>query len=458
MSISDELFAVLEDLNPWWKEPGARRALAWPVRRTVHGRILDRLVRPGEWRAQVLLGPRQVGKTTLLKQLADDLLDDGWPARNLTFFDFEDFRLQRPVDPREITELRPAGVDPDRPHLFLLDELHQVPRWDRWLKHAVDNRLGRIVATDSAASLLREAGRESGLGRWDETLLEGLTFREFAALNGEVTTQRDDPSPGPEQEPPGLAGDPGLIERYLALGGFPAHATSDDYPLVRERLRNDVIDRAIRRDLVNRVDDPERVRRLFVYLVQDSGGEQSYKHRADDLEVDPRTVAKWIDLLQDTFLLAALAPGSTSAKAAARLRGRPKLYAADHGLVTAFARVSPRDSEVRSKLIEAVAFRHLRAVARSRGGDLRYLRWRDQLEVDFVLDVGGERFAVEVTQSVQPKAGKRATLERAAQRAGARRAVLVHGGLADGEVEGVDFVPLSRFLAAPWSALTGGGR
>jgi len=134
------------------------------------------------------------------------------------------------------------------------------------------------------------------------------------------------------------------------------------------------------------------------------------------------------------------------------------LYAADHGLITAFAEAHPREAEVRSKVFEAVVYRHLREAARARGGDLHYLRWGDGLEVDFVLEVARERIAVEVTQSVQPGADKRRALARAADRAGADRAVLIYGGLAEGEVEGIAFVPLNRFLAEPWSALTGGRR
>lgn len=455
MGIPVDLSSIAEDLNPWWREPGARRALAWPVRRSAHERLLDQLIRPGERRAQVLLGPRQVGKTTLLKQLADDLLDRGWPSRNLTYFDFEDFRLKRKVPPEEIADLRPPGAIRDQPHVFLLDELHHVPRWDRWLKYAVDNQIGRIVGTDSAASLLREGGRESGLGRWDEILLEGLTFQEFVALGRELVPKEKGASRSSEGKLKEMAGDPELVERYIAIGGFPAHATSDDYSLVRERLRSDIVDRAIRRDLAGQVEDPERLRRLFVFLVQESGGEQNSSDRAADLGVDPRTVARWIELLQDTFLIAALPRASTSVKAAARLRGRPKLYAADHGLITAFAEARPREGEVRSKVLEAVVYRHLRDMAQSRGGDLHYLRWGDGLEVDFVLESGRERFAVEVTQSVQPGADKRRALARAADRAGADRAVLVYGGLAEGEVDDVVFVPVNRFLAGPWSALSG---
>ncbi len=400
----------------------------------------------------MLLGPRTVGKTTLLKQIADDLLDRRWPAKNLTYFDFEDDRLRREVRSEEIALLRPPGANPELPQVFLLDELRQVPRWDRWLKRAVDNRVGRIVATDSAASLLRE---ESGQGRWDDIFLEGLTYREFGALNP-GPREPDADSSAPRTARPIPVADLELLEPYFALGGFPAHARSFDYPLVRERLRRDVVDRAIRKDLASRVEDPERVRRLFVYLVQQSGGEQNASDRAADLEVDPRTVGKWIDLLQGTLLIAALPRGTTSTKASARLRGRPKLYAADHGLVNAFAEAPTRDLDVRGRVFEAVVYRHLREIERERHGSVRYLRWNDGLEIDFLLEIGSARFAIEVTQSIQPKADKRKALERAAERSEANTAVLIHGGLAEGEVEGVVFVPIGSFLGDPEAALTGG--
>ena len=140
------------------------------------------------------------------------------------------------------------------------------------------------------------------------------------------------------------------------------------------------------------------MRKLFVYLIQQSGSEQNSSDRAADLGVDRRTAAKWTDLLQDTFLLRALPRGATSAKASARLRGRPKLYAADHGLVNAFAAAPVRDSEVRSRVFEAVVYRHLREIERTqRSVHVSYLRWGDQLELDFLVETDTDRIAVEVT-------------------------------------------------------------
>jgi predicted AAA+ superfamily ATPase len=217
---------IVEDLNPWWKESKARGTTRFPVRRDLHKTVLDQVLDISDRRAVVLIGPRQVGKTVLLLQVADDLLDQGWPVQNLTYFDFSDDRLTEPVNARDIVSMKPFGVNPDHPRLFLLDEIRLSPNWDQWLKHMVDKGSDRFAVTDSAASILREASSESGQGRWDEYWLEGLTFREFVRLHER---------PG-EKEEETLQRLRNLPERYLMLGGFPEHATSVDFSEVRRRL------------------------------------------------------------------------------------------------------------------------------------------------------------------------------------------------------------------------------
>src|SRR5437868_2805545 len=168
---------VLADRNPWWRDPKAR-APAPLSRRDLQGAVRDRLL-TNDRRAIVVVGPRQVGKSVLLHQCVNDLLDRGWPPANLTYFDFSDDRLSRPPpSAREIAAFRPLGLRDDHPRALLLDELGKAPRWADWLKQAVDAGGARIAATDSAATILRRGGRESGLGRWDELSMEGLTFRE----------------------------------------------------------------------------------------------------------------------------------------------------------------------------------------------------------------------------------------------------------------------------------------
>ncbi len=440
MSLTD----LIQDQNPWWRDGSIRRARGYPVRRDLQPRILRRVLRTDDRRAVVLLGPRQVGKTVLLLQLADDLLAGGWPAQNLTYFDFSDDRITGDVTAREVVEAEPVGLDPAYPRVFLFDEIRSAPNWDLWLKQAVDARVGRIVATDSAARLLRDGARESGQGRWDEIYMEGLTFREFIELHGQ---------PGEEVEVI-LRRAPNLHERYLALGGFPEYVLQEDFPEVRRRLRSDIAERAILRDLSGLGVDVERVKDLFVYLLQDSGAELNAEARARDLGADPRSVREWSRLLSDTLLVSPLERFNRNA--AAGLRSKSKIYAADPGLVMAFAPLPVQDASVRAKVFEAAVYRHLRETARELEGRLSYFRQAEDLEIDFVLEAQGGLIAIEVTSGLRVRADKLERLRQAARRLGTDRRLLVHGGVIEEMAEGVETVPVQRFLLDPGSFLRKG--
>jgi predicted AAA+ superfamily ATPase len=256
-----QLSELVHDLNPSWRSASLRSRANLLPRREMHGRLLEHLSRNAR-RAAVLVGPRQVGKTTLLRQLGDALLDGGVPAANITYFDFSDDRLpEAGISPRDVIAVRPEGFQADAPRFFLFDEVSRATRWADWLKHAVDAGEGRIVVTDSAAALLRQSGRESGQGRWDEFHLETLSLREFVALQAlpreafETTLQR--------------LGRP--LDRYLSVGGYPEHITANSLAEARRRIRADTVERAILRDLLRMDVDVERVRELFVYLLEDSG-------------------------------------------------------------------------------------------------------------------------------------------------------------------------------------------
>src|SRR2546422_9280335 len=120
--LSEAIYSILLDQNPWWQDPTARRAAAYPVRRDLHAQILEHVGRLTDRRAALVMGPRQVGKTVLLLQIADELLDRGLPAANITYFDFSDDRISRRTTAREVIEIRHAAVSTDHPRIFLLDE------------------------------------------------------------------------------------------------------------------------------------------------------------------------------------------------------------------------------------------------------------------------------------------------------------------------------------------------
>lgn len=397
----------------------------------------------------VLRGPRQVGKTSILAQCVEDLLSSGWPPGNVTYFDFSDERLLRlgSVSPRGVAEHRPPTFSDEHPSVLLLDECTRAEGWAEWLKQEVDRGSRRVVATDSTSALLRRGTRESGVGRWDELLIEGLSYREFLTLQ----TREGEDHHAVERRLPAA------FERYLQRGGFPEHVATESTTLVWRRVRDDIADRAIRRDLAREGVDTERVNYLFQYLLESSGAILDPRKIARILEaggvrVDPRSVSKWLDLLEQTMLVAPLRRRERSSTGRLRGRSQRRWYAADHGLVMAFAAVvdPAMDPEVRGRAFEAVVFRHLRDHAHRTGASLTYHRKEARSgpeEIDFVVDLdGGRTVAIEVTHSANPRRGKVEEAMRRAKRVGASRALVVFGGHGI-EASGVgELVPLRDFV------------
>jgi uncharacterized protein len=448
-SIMLDLSSIIRDQNRWWANPSHRETVRFSRRRDVFGHLLKYLGDNPGGRAAVLLGPRQVGKTTLLLQLADDLLDRGWPPGNITFFDFSDDRLVSPASPREVVSVSPVGLSTEFPRVYLLDEIQNADDWQKWLKSAVDESRrsaapgSRFILTGSAAASLRQGGVESGQGRWDELPIEGLTLAEFLRIG----------APQGEDSPPTSIRDPQAYARYLEIGGFPEHLSL----LVpvresRQRIREDIADRAILRDLLQTGLDIERLRRLLVYLISGSGNTWNQAKRAEDLEANRKSVGEWLSALEETRLIARLErERHARSKAQAQLRSQPKIFASDHGLITAFSSYpEPLEvPDVRARVFEAAVFRHLREVARSSGGMLGFGRIDEDLEIDFIVRYATHSVGIEVTSSTDAKPRKLARAARAMSDLGIDRKVLVHGGLVSDMTSEIKLVPLHEFLLTP---------
>jgi predicted AAA+ superfamily ATPase len=430
---SDDIISRIAAQNPWWNDPSARPREGHMVRRSAFAGILAH-VREAEHRAVVLAGPRRVGKTTLLLQVASELLHGGYPPGAIVYCKLDEPGLHRAT----LDDIQRALPRTSAPAIFLLDEVSQSPDWDSWLKQLVDRRVGKWLATDSSATVLRDGTRESGMGRWDLHRIEGLSFREFLTLQ-----------PGGEDDSPQrvLERFPNVLDRYLTLGGLPEHAQSDDFGMVRRRIRDDVLDRALAIDLLQRVGDVKGFRALFAYLVEDSGAVLNSANRARDLGIDRRTVQEWLDVATQAALLVQLPRESATATGRLRANDKPKVYAADHVFIGALAIGDPAD--VRSRIVECAVFTHLRELARAGDGRLSYFRPRDDLEIDFVLTISGRRVGVEVTSSpkVPPKKLRRTT--QAARSAKVDSSCVVYSGVARHPVGETRVIPLRNFLLDP---------
>lgn len=399
--------------NPWWKAGQGIDAeeAGWP-RRAYFTQFASLALNTGVRRAVVLIGPRRVGKTVMLKHLIASLLDEGIAGTQLLFLS-----LDTPLySGRSLESLVRMFTDlhqhpPAKPLWVLFDEVQYLKDWEIHLKSLVDTYTHiRFVASGSAAAALRMKSRESGAGRFTEFILPPLTFAEYLRFAGQEEALVRDADPPGERVPAYLATDIDALNaefiHYLNYGGFPEAVMN---PVVRANparfLRQDIVDKVLLKDLPSLygIGDTQELNRFFNVLAFNTGNEVGLEDLSKHSGITKIKLAEYLEYLEAAYLIRRVHRIDDNALRLQRARTfkvyltNPSIRAALFGMVTA-------DDEAMGNLAETAVWSqwlHSAEVSRS----LHYARWkagRQDLEVDIVsLDARTQkpRFAVEIKWS-----------------------------------------------------------
>lgn len=399
--------------NPWWAagngiDPERRQ---WP--RRTYFQPFRKLVRElGVHRAIVLIGPRRVGKTVMLAQTIQALLDEGVPGTHILQLSldtplYSGRSLESMV--RIFTELhRHPG---DRQLWVFFDEIQYVKDWEVHLKSLVDTfRHIRFVASGSAAAALRMKSRESGAGRFSDFVLPPLTFAEyldFANLSGELIVEEQRPdSPVPSYYAPAIDRLNSAFVDYLNYGGFPEAVMN---PVVRENparfLRQDIVEKVLLKDLPSLygIADTQELNRFFNVLAYNTGDEVSPEALSKHSGIGKQKLQDYLEYLEAAFLIRRVHRLDDNARRLQRARTF-KIYLTNPSIRAAlFGYIDANDPAIGALAETAVwsQWLHSTSVIQS----LHYARWkqgRSDLEVDLVsLDARTQkpRFLVEIKWS-----------------------------------------------------------
>ena len=405
--------------------------LAQERERPLGQRLWSRVLHDQPRRFQLILGPRRVGKTTVMYQTVRHLLAHGVAESDLWWL-----RLDHPMLMRESlgnlvrSVLDTRRAPSDRPLYLFLDEVVYAQDWDLWLKTFYDDRWPvRVVATSSATAALRGHRLESGVGRWQEQYLSPCLFTEFLDLVGvEADLTIEDTLADSLQ---GLTTAPALMPRlsarrrdFLLIGGFPelllgAAVNDDDQSqLLRSQqvLRGDAVERAIYKDIPQSfdLDSPMVLERLLYVLAGQIGGLLSARGICAELGgLSQPTFDRYLSYLKHAFLIFTLANYS-GREMTVQKRGR-KLYFVDGAIRNAALQrgVAPLTNPTEmGLLLENLVASTLHALASHAG--LRLFHWRDgKHEVDLILDHPDAPLAFEIgSSSDHPRRGLQALMDR----------------------------------------------
>ena len=347
--------------------------------------------------AVVLLGARQVGKTTLAHEVAE--------GSEAIYLDLESHADRvKLADPALY-----LGEYEDR--LVILDEIHRVPELFQELRGLIDRgrrrgrRTGRFLILGSASlDLIRQSG-ESLAGRIEYVDLNPLDVDEAAP-------------------------DARAVTKLWVRGGFPDSFLAED-DADSMTFRRNFIRSYLERDVAQfgRRIPAETLERLWTMLAHNQGGPLNASKPAAGLALSAPTVSGYIDLLVDLLLVRRLRPFHANVKK--RLVKSPKVYVRDSGLLHALLGLANHDALAGHPVVgaswEGFVIENLLAVAPPRTMASFY-RTQAGAEIDLLLEIPGKRgpWAIEIKRGLSARLGK--GFHHAREDVQPERAFVVHPG------------------------------
>jgi len=292
----------------------------------------------------ILTGPRQVGKTYLSKQIAEQFNQPQY------------MNYDNDADISIVDNSR-WSMDAD---FLIFDELHKKKNWKAFLKGTYDKKsTGQsiLVTGSSRMETFRQSG-ESLAGRYYHFRLHPLSVKELG-----------------DQLSPHEA-----LKNLIALGGFPEPfltGSEDEANRWRKQYYSDLI----REDILefSRINEIRTMRLLLELLRKRVGSPLSYRSLAEDLHVSPNTVRHYVDILETLYIVFLLRPHHKNISRS--IQKEPKLYFYDSGYVIGDEGVKLENT------VALCLLKHTHFLQDAKGKDitLSYIRTKEKKEIDFVL-------------------------------------------------------------------------
>ena len=348
-----------------------------------------------QYPAIMIVGPRQVGKTTMLEHLIEI---EGRGREKVTLDDLSDRELAK-TDPKMFFQLH-------KPPL-LIDEIQYAPELFPYIKMMIDDRHqpGDFWMTGSQLFKMMEGVQEALAGRVALLHLSPLSQSEVLGCEDDSPFQLDLDMLTHRQKTRTICDTPAIFQR-IYRGGMPALVTGKykNANIFYSSYIDTYMERDVRR-LSSGIDSLKFLRFLRSTAAR-TGQQVNYKGIADNAEIDQATVKNWLHILEALGIVFLLHPYSNNVLK--RTVSTPKLYFYDTGLVCYLTRwTSPEtamEGAMNGALLENYAVAEVIKSYQNAGLEpyLYYYRDADAKEIDLLLERDGKLFPIEVKKMATP--------------------------------------------------------
>ncbi|KUO53087.1 MAG: AAA family ATPase [Desulfitibacter sp. BRH_c19] len=429
---TENILKVLSAYNPWWRSGIVRSEFSKQYKRFAYHEAIKLIDHEDIRRAVILTGTRRVGKTTIQYQIIETLLARGIDPKRIIFISL-DHPLLKLCKLNEILECYHENLYGELDAYYFFDEVQYASDWDQWVKTLYDTQpLSRIVATGSASPVLVKKAAESGAGRWTVLQVPTLSFYEYC----ELLNVEDRPQLSPDIRPTGLMhlnksewNDlftrlsvlQKHFNRYMQVGGFPELALSKDDFLAQNIMREDVVDKVLKRDIpaLYNIRNSTELERIFLYLCYCSSNIIAIDAIAKELNsVSRATVEDYITYMESANLIYRSYPVDMSGKQL--LKARSKIYVADPAIRNAVLMqddllVNPEEMGI---MVETAVYKHVAAFYYQNTTRVGYYRGgKKGKKIDVVVDFPRGKILIEVKYREQAPVGEKDAIYELADQA-----------------------------------------
>lgn len=378
---TDRIKAMIRDFNPWWE---GKEIIVPEYKRHIFGDVW-KYVRTKQIIAVV--GLRRVGKTVLLKQVLKELKNV--EKENIFYFLFDDLISQNPEILDDVLDYYLKTIAKDGKKYIFLDEIQKVPFWQDILKRYYDTKEDIKFMVSGSSSLEIKKSKESLAGRIYDFYLPALTFREFLELNGiSIEKARLDFMELKKIYDANVHKKAKLEEmfrEYVYRGAFPEIAREKDEDIIRNYIRNSVLEKVLFED-IPAVYDIKRKDVLFSimeYCSRETSNLLDITNLAGILDANYQTVKSYIFYLRNSFMLDLIYNYSKST--AKQLRKNKKVHVVHPSVTVTIMRYSKdtiNSEELMGRFAETVVFQHAKLLSER----VSFFRTPQKEEVDLILE------------------------------------------------------------------------